>query len=397
MDWRKEVKVSDLFGSGGRKQPTSPAQGETTPGAPTPAGPEASVWKKEIRLSGLFKRKRQTRPRGPLALPMPGSTVEDAPTPEASRLVSGAAVAAASQAEPVARAAAETESAPAGAPAPASGGVSDMPPPPAAAATTSAPAASSEPTPTVGQAAGKTNAPTPDTSQRRPQAEKPQRADGRGRRADKKLPAAPLMRSLNLLPQDVKLAKTTIRPAFAHVGVAFVALLVAGGLGAFYYTKNQDVLERKSTIEDKKAEIAAIKSVQPTEDDSGTELAGEALARATALSAAVQQQVGWDRLLRELSLTLPDEVWFDSVITATSSTPVVPVGGDASTATAAPTITTATSLSISGFAMDQERLAQLLARLEAIPSFSSVQLESADRIEVGSTNVIQFSVLGSLK
>jgi len=392
MDWRKEVKVSDLFGSGGRK---SAPQGDT-PEAPAPAGPDVSVWKKEIRLSGLFKRKRQARPRGPLALPMPGSTVADAPTPEASRLAAGAAAAAAaSQAEQVAQAGPGAEG-PTVVPAPASSGASDTPPPPAAP---TAPAAASEPTPRqdADSAPGQKNPPSREKPQRGPSAEKPERADGRGRRADKKLPAAPLMRSLNLLPQDVKLAKTTIRPAFAHVGIAFVALLVAGGLGALYYTKNQDVLERKSTIEDKKAQIASIKSLQPAPDNSGSELAGEALTRATALSAALQQQVGWDRLLRELSLTLPDEVWFDSVITATSATPVVPVGGDASTATAVPTITTATSLTISGYAMDQERLAQLLVRLEAIPSFSSVQLESADRIEVGSTNVIQFSVLGALK
>jgi Tfp pilus assembly protein PilN len=196
----------------------------------------------------------------------------------------------------------------------------------------------------------------------------------------------------------VKLGKTTIRPAFAHVGMAFVALLVAGGVGALYYTKQQDVRERHSTIEDRKAEIAAIKSVQEVPDDNGSALAGEALARATALSTALQTSVSWDRLLRELSLTLPDDVWFDSVITATTTTPTGPtVGGDVGAATSAPVITTASTLTIGGYAMEHERIAQLLARLEAIPTFTSVQLQSADRIDLGSTSVIQFSVVGALK
>jgi Tfp pilus assembly protein PilN len=206
------------------------------------------------------------------------------------------------------------------------------------------------------------------------------------------------MRSLNLLPKDVKLGKTTIRPAFAHVGMAFVALLVAGGVGALYYTKQQDIRERQSTIEDRKAEIAAIKSVQEVIDDSGSALAGEALARATALSTALQTSVSWDRLLRELSLTLPDDVWFDSVITATTTTPTGPtVGGDVGAATSAPVIATASTLTIGGYAMEHERIAQLLARLEAIPTFTSVQLQSADRIDLGSTSVIQFSLVGALK
>jgi Tfp pilus assembly protein PilN len=239
-----------------------------------------------------------------------------------------------------------------------------------------------------------------------PRGPKPARADKAARQAPAevraertkaavKLPEVPLMRSLNLLPKDVKLAKTTIRPAFAHAAVLAVALLVAGGMGFLYYTKAGQVTQRQSNVEDLEAQIAAIQSVQP-EDDEGDDrsaLAGEALARATALSSAIEGRVGWDRLLRELSLTLPEDVWFDKMSTASAAPATPDVNAQAPVAESV----SASSLTIGGYAMDQEGIAQLLARLEAIPEFSSVQLQTAARVVVADTPVIQFTITGALK
>ena len=73
------------------------------------------------------------------------------------------------------------------------------------------------------------------------------------------------MRALNLLPQDIKLAKRTVRPGFVHAAIAVVALLVAGGMGLLYHAQTQQVDERKSAIEDLQAQIAAIKATaKPT-------------------------------------------------------------------------------------------------------------------------------------
>ncbi len=204
------------------------------------------------------------------------------------------------------------------------------------------------------------------------------------------------MRALNLLPQDIKLAKRTVRPGLVHAAIAVVALLVAGGMGFLYHAQTQQVDERKSTIEDLQAQIAAIKATAEPDEGNGTvQLAGEALSRATALSAALEERLTWDRLLRELSLTLPEGVWFESMATAGAGlTPAPP------TTDGAPPPTfggAATSVAITGYSMDQEGIAQLLSRLETIPEFSAIQLQSATRVDVGDLPVIQFNVVGALK
>ena len=54
-------------------------------------------------------------------------------------------------------------------------------------------------------------------------------------------------------------------------------------------------------------------------------------------------------------------------------------------------------MTITGYALTQEDVAQLLARLEVVPEFSSIQLESATQTEIGEQSVIEFSVIGALK
>jgi Tfp pilus assembly protein PilN len=205
------------------------------------------------------------------------------------------------------------------------------------------------------------------------------------------------MKALNLLPQDIKLPKTTLRPKVAQFAVLGVAVLVAAGMAFFWWSENQKVEDRRGILENKEAEIAALQAeVEAPAADDGTALAGEALSRATALSGAIDTRVGWDRLLRELSLTLPDNVWFQGMVT-NNPNPAPQPGVEESATAPAPVAIGPSTLTITGYAMTQDDVAQLLARLGVVPEFSAVQLESAVTESLAEQNVITFSVIATMK
>ena len=91
-----------------------------------------------------------------------------------------------------------------------------------------------------------------------------------------------------------------------------------------------------------------------------SELEEEKNARIGALSAALAGRLAWDRVLREVSLVLPDDVWLSS-LSATA-----PVGASASTVAA--------GFSINGQTYSHDGVARLLARLAIVPHLSNVQL-----------------------
>ena len=435
MDWKKDYRVSDLF----RRN-----EGKDAPAAPgNVSRPDGSVWKKELKFSTLFRRKRSSPPKQPLALPAPGDTLSEAPTPaEAAPVIPVVPEPQAVVGEPAAPAptpAAEAASGgnvvPADAPVDeAVDGPEPQQPEPeaaglAAAAAVAAAAAAQRgeaPAPAPEQAQPAPGEPEPSSTEDVPAA--PAAAAGGkkkrfGRNRDEagasgperqpgptagnvssrkparagQLPQVPLMKALNLLPQDIKLPKTTLRPKVAQIAVAGVAVLVAGGMAFFWWSENQRLDDRSAMLEDKKAEVAALQAdVEAPAAQDGTALAGEALSRATALSGAIDTRVGWDRMLRELSLTLPDNVWFASMTTTTAAG-VPAVATDESGAPVPVIPTGPSSLTINGFAMTEDDVAQLIARLGVIPEFSSIQLQVAAEEPDLTQSVFSFTVVANLK
>jgi Tfp pilus assembly protein PilN len=427
MDWNKEYRVSDLFrrnagADGGRDEPTAPS----APAAP-PAGSETRVWKKEIKLSSLFRRRKQSAAKPQLALPAAGDTIVDAPAPPDSVPVatgepdesSGAAGGPDAptpgsdqddQAVREAAAAAALSAAAANA-----GGDAAATSPSEAGAETEAGAeaegetgpdgpgvASDEATEEAAAATAVGDSRRKRGLGRRAERGGPARASDRGAgRTSGALPEVPLMKALNLLPQDIKLPQTTVRPVVARVAVLAAAVLVAAGLAAFYLSERNQLDERAGQVEDLEIQLAELEALQAQDElaaDDGSSLAGEALSRATALSAALDGRRAWDRLLRDVSLTLPEDVWFESII---STPPVASPQPTATTGESTPAVevvqSTPETVTITGWAMSQDDVAQLLARLGVVPELRGVHLLSAVREELDETLVIRFEVVGSLK
>jgi Tfp pilus assembly protein PilN len=460
--WKKEIRLSSLFRRQKKvKQPALPGYGASTASAPADAPgqrPEPeSVWKKEIKFSSLFRRKKTAaRHREPLALPSVGQTIPEAPTavdnedaradtPEFTRVVpvpsADSGPAETEQAEQVAG---DAQPAPADEPvaeealAAADPGVDqDEPAAPAeagektsvwkkqvgfgrkqkAAAAAAAAGAGSDAGADASAAVPKQSAwkkdikfgrkakaPRPDDAgpERREEREQPKPADRGPERKPKsgdKLPEVPLMRSLNLLPRDAQLAKTSTRPWLLQAAALGVSAVVLAGVGYLYLSARNDVADQEQALEEKQAELVALQAQLVPSASDDTALAGEALSRATALSTAISTRFNWDRLLRQLSLTLPEDVWFDSFQSTNPAAEGVGSGGAAAVAAATATTVpnTPTSLTITGYGRKQSDIAYLLARLETVPAFSAVQLQSSSRVKIGETWVIQFSVLGALK
>ncbi len=183
-------------------------------------------------------------------------------------------------------------------------------------------------------------------------------------------PAVPLMRAFNLMPQQEAGEKTTISPALTKVAVALLGVLVVAGLGFAYMTSSASVADKQAEADAARAELAQLTAqIGPEAADPSASLAGESQARTAALADARGARVAWDRILREFSLVIPPSVVL-STLGASSG-----AAGPADPATAA--TASAPTFRIEGTASSQAAVAVLLSRLEVIPEFVDVRLESS--------------------
>src|SRR5207248_809165 len=87
------------------------------------------------------------------------------------------------------------------------------------------------------------------------------------------------------------------------------ALLVLAALGAMYMMGSGKIAAQQRTLDDLNRRFEALPPPPPGPTAAQQTLAGEQSARVTALSAALASRVSWDRVFREFSLVLPDDVW----------------------------------------------------------------------------------------
>jgi Tfp pilus assembly protein PilN len=187
------------------------------------------------------------------------------------------------------------------------------------------------------------------------------------------VPQIPLMRAFDLLPKEQRRQESERRPGLVQIGIALVAVVVMAALGALFLMSSSSVNGKRQERDTLAAQLSALQAqaAEKPSADGGAELAEERVARTNALGIALSGRVAWDRLLRDVSLVLPSEVYL-TALTAQSPTP-------ASAPTAAASSTT--QFAISGTTGRQENVALLLSRLSILPELSGVKLVSALRGE----------------
>jgi Tfp pilus assembly protein PilN len=186
------------------------------------------------------------------------------------------------------------------------------------------------------------------------------------------------MRAVNLLPKDAQAGGKSIRqedPAVvigSALGVVVMIALVGSFLtahskaGAQQTILDQKRIELARLSEQRKAEQAKIKPVkQPTTPITPIvpppAVTGQEATWLSSVTTVLGQRIAWDRVLREVSQVMPEDVTL-SALTMTTPTPAV--GGAA----------TAQGFTMTGNAFSYDSVARLLSRLSLVPDLSNVTL-----------------------
>ncbi|MFL6015857.1 MAG: PilN domain-containing protein [Gaiellaceae bacterium] len=209
------------------------------------------------------------------------------------------------------------------------------------------------------------------------------------------------MRAVNLLPREVTNTKSR-RPS-APLITAFVAgVVVLTVLAAGYFKQSASVSQKRTELQAARAELALVPS-PAAPDTAVTALKGEQGQRVTALQSALNSRVAWDRVLREVSLVMPSDVWLSSLtLAAPDSLTVLPgsatTGTTTTTATTLPTAPVApTDFVMNGKSFSHVSVARLMSRLALVPDLERVTLNHSTRSTSGSRPTVEFSVVAAVR
>jgi Tfp pilus assembly protein PilN len=203
------------------------------------------------------------------------------------------------------------------------------------------------------------------------------------------------MRAVNLLPRDV--AKTRTRDVNVPLVTGVItAVIVTFVLAAGFLHESSKVAHKQTEVDGARAELALIPAPSPVDSASST-LVGEQTQRVTALQSALNGRMRWDRVLRQISLVLPNDVWLSGLtLQAPEVVPVAPATGSVPAAPAVPVSTTA-GLTMNGSAFSHQGVARLLSRLALLPDLENVTLGNSTRRSPGKKGPVLFSLTAGIR
>jgi Tfp pilus assembly protein PilN len=164
------------------------------------------------------------------------------------------------------------------------------------------------------------------------------------------------MRAVNLLPRDE--TKRQQPGAVVLTAVLGSVLVVALLAGLFLMTSSQAGETQKSE-------------------------------RVTLLGKALGSRIAWDRVLREISLVLPEDIWLESLTASAPDPNFTPVPGQ----TEAPP----GGFTITGYSYSHDGVARLLARLSVLPELDRPTLGTSAIDTTKGRGVVKFTISASLK
>jgi Tfp pilus assembly protein PilN len=174
------------------------------------------------------------------------------------------------------------------------------------------------------------------------------------------------VRPVNLLPPSERIQRGGARPGSAYailgvLGVLLVAVVVYV-LTANQVTSKQDELaEARQEAQAAQAQAAALGSFG--------DFASIKATREQSVAALAQARLDWERLMRELSRVIPDDVFVNSLDASAAGTPAA--GGAAA---AGPT------LKLAGCAPSHPDVAALMVRLRRLSRAKDVSLSDSTKV-----------------
>jgi Tfp pilus assembly protein PilN len=180
------------------------------------------------------------------------------------------------------------------------------------------------------------------------------------------------VRPVNLIPPEDRRGDAaplrTGPAAYVVLGVAALALLMVTPL----VTTGNSIKDREAELDSlearEQAATAAAAALTPY-----TQFASMATARDQTVTSLAQSRFDWERVLRELSLILPDGVW----VTQVSASSAAGAGGDTGGSSPLSAGVTGPVLSLNGCATGQKAVAELTAALHDIDGVTRVGLGSS--------------------
>jgi Tfp pilus assembly protein PilN len=187
------------------------------------------------------------------------------------------------------------------------------------------------------------------------------------------------MRPVNLIPPE-KRRRDHSRPRTGILPYIVVAVLGAAlvTVSLLVVTGNQ-VKDREAELtelEAREAEAGArAEALRPY-----AEFASMSEARDVTVSSLAESRFDWERVLRELALVIPDDVWLVEVTGRVSST----AGGESATGVSGGESITGPALSMVGCGASHEAVAGFIGALRDIDGVTRVGISGSERPEPGS-------------
>lgn len=190
------------------------------------------------------------------------------------------------------------------------------------------------------------------------------------------------MRAVNLLPRDEAKRSFEAKRGVVFGGIGGTALATAV-LASMVIGAGGATSSKREELDALRTQIAAIPAVPVVDSSREDALAAEKGARVGALSAALAGRVAWDRVLRQVSLVLPEDVWLTNLSAAAP---------DATQAAA-----TGSGFTLTGATYSQNGVARFLSRLAVIPDLANVRLQSSQSQLLNERELVQFTILADVR
>jgi Tfp pilus assembly protein PilN len=206
------------------------------------------------------------------------------------------------------------------------------------------------------------------------------------------------MRAVNLLPKDSGQAKSIRNEDPAVVIGSAVGLVVVIALSLGFFVAHSSASSAQAKLSAARIELGKLSLVkrphfkvpkQTRPIIAVPAVTAEETARLQAVSGALSTRIAWDRILREFSLVVPDDVSITTLnLTAPPTVALAP--GEAPAAVP-------TGLVLIGNTYSHDSVARLLERLMLIPDLTDVTLTSSTASTSGGVTIVQFNISANVK
>ena len=197
------------------------------------------------------------------------------------------------------------------------------------------------------------------------------------------------MRAVNLLPRDPAQKSSLKKEQIPFVVGGCLGLVVTALIASQYLSQSGKVTAERQNLQDLQTQLAALPDPPPPPSAEQTKLIGEQKTRLAALEAALTTRVAWDRVLREFSLVLPDDVWLTQLSLRSPVSPATNLAADASSGPV--------GFTIEGSTYSHDAVARLLSRLSVVPDLTNVQLVSSTASQVAGQETVKFSIAADIR